>query len=337
MGFEKVIDLKDGNENEKIQNMEIGRKSFFERYGIIKNSRDYERNQPQNKPIPENIRGPKPESFEDRGIQSMVSNPTEGTPTVIIDKSEKGSNKIDSISRTTVSRTADIEKNTESSTTDSNINRRPMDDSFKMGEPEYQFFNHVATKVFGLSFNCDDFGHEVIGSMFSKMDGLGPEQQQNTFDEDQNRKVTICDNISLDFGHLIEMEENERKWFDFSKANGHEITNIRLSNEKLCLSSQKRTEDARIEFKDIQINFSQEDYRKWRVICRRGFYCGSHINEHNSTILSSNFNQSIKSECSSTGIETSSLINAPPIKTGLLNNGSDGNHKKEDASNEVIL
>jgi len=337
MGFEKVINLKDGNENEKIQNLEIGRESFFQRYGIIKNSRNDERNQAQNKPILENIRGSKSESFEDRGIQSMVSNPGEGTSTIFIDKSEKGSHKIDSISRATDSRTANIKKNTKPSTTDSNIDGRTMDDSFKVGESKYQFFNHVAAKVFGLPFNSNDFGDEVIGSLFTKMDGLGPEQQQNSFNEDQNGQVKIRDHISVDFGHLIEMEENKRDWFDFSKTNRHEITDIRFSDEKLCLSSQKRVKHGRIEFKDIQINLSQEDYRKWRVICRRGFYCGSHINEHNTTILSPNFNQSIKSECSSTGIETSSLINAPQIKTGLLNNGSDGNHKKEDASNEVIL
>ena len=215
MGFEKVIILKDGNENEKIQNLEIGRESFFERYGIIKNSRDDERNQPQNKPISQNIRGSKPEPFEDRGIQSMVSNPTKGASTLFINKSEKGSNKIDSISGTTDCRTAYIEKNTESSTTDSNINRRAMDDGFKVGKSEYQFFNHVAEKVFCLPFNSHDVRDEVIGSMFSKMVGLGPEQQQNSFDEDQDREVTIRDHIAVDFGHLIEMEENQRNWFDF--------------------------------------------------------------------------------------------------------------------------
>ena len=74
--------MRDGNE--KIKNLELCSKSFFERFGVIQNKRNNEGSETPFEQVSTRIRESKPERFEDRTVQPLVQSTRKRTETFII-------------------------------------------------------------------------------------------------------------------------------------------------------------------------------------------------------------------------------------------------------------
>ena len=284
--------------------------ALHERSQDFKKSRDNAWNQSPFEQVLESIWGSITFRTNDRRFRELVQSTTNGTEAEFLHQNTEGSNQINSFSRSSNSRKDIIEKDPQSSSSDSNTKRRRLAFSRSMGERKYPFSNYVEIKSIGLFVHRDDLWYEIIRSMFIDVGRLEPGNQSNPSNQNENGSIEVRLSDSVDFGCTGKLETKDPPLSkNHAQANGLQIPHSGFSDEELCFKSEERIGTSTAELQDISFNIGKEDNRIRGIFRGCGLNSGPQLHADDYSILSSNISQSIKHKCPSRGFEGSSMIN----------------------------